>query len=276
MSRDAPGSIGVLGRGRAASTLVPRLRAAGLSPTWWWSRGEPGGPDTLPPVDVVLLAVPDAAIADAARQLATRPSAADEIWLHLAGSCAPDLARADAARPRAAGLFHPLAALPGPGAAPDLLVGATAGIAGDPPAVDAARALAAALQMRPLALSPATQPLYHAAAVTVAGHLTALFAQSVAMLVAAGLPDADARACLAPLAAGALRNLEALAPADAITGPITRGDVATVRQHLQRLGALDPHLAATYRHLAQTALALSRPSLAPADADALEAALRAD
>ncbi|MEZ4266018.1 MAG: DUF2520 domain-containing protein [Myxococcota bacterium] len=272
--RPGPPRLGLVGRGRAATTLAPRLSRLGLAPQWWWSRGEPGGPDGLPTVDVVLLAVPDAAIPGAARALSKRPGAATEIWLHLAGSQPPDLGRVDLETPRAAGLFHPLAALPGPGAPADLLDGATAGLAGDPAAVAVGRRLADALGMRPLVLNPATQPLYHAAGVTMAGHLTALLAQATAMLAGCGLSPQDARRALGPLALGALKNLEDASPNEAITGPITRGDVATVRGHLASLEALDPNLSLTYRALARTALELSRAKLAPADVDALAELLR--
>lgn len=274
MKSGAPQRLGLVGRGRAARTLEPRLARAGLAPTWWWSRGDAADAASLPGVDLVLLAVPDAAIADAARALAARPSAPSETWLHLAGSQPAALARVDATRPQAAGLFHPLAALPGAGAAPDLLVGATCGLAGDRGAVDAGRSLAAALGMRPLTLDAATQPLYHAAGVTMAGHLTALASQALTMLAAAGMAPDDARRALLGLARGALANLEASPPEDAITGPITRGDVATIREHLARLDALDAHLAATYRRLGLTALELSRPRLPAATAASLEALLR--
>lgn len=269
----APDRIGIVGRGRAATTLALRLALAGMPPIWWWSRREPGGPLDLPQVDVVLLAVPDAAIADAAQALAKRLGAVGEIWLHLAGSQPASLARVDADTPRAAGLFHPLAALPGSTAAPDLLRGATAGLAGDPDAIAAGRRLAAALEMCPLALAPSTQPLYHAAGVTVAGHLTALYSQATAMLGAAGMTASEAQRALSVLALSTLKNLDGATPADAITGPITRADVATVRTHLEHLEALDPHLARTYRCLGLTALDLSRPALSPADAAALEALL---
>ncbi len=274
MSPASAPRVGIVGRGRAATTLAPRLTHAGIPPAWWWSRGEPGSPADLPQADVVLLAVPDASIALAARALAKRPGAAEEIWLHLAGSQPAALARVAAGTPRAAGLFHPLAALPGPSAAPDLLRGATAGLAGDPDAVAAGRRLAQALDMRPLVLDPTTQPLYHAAGVTVAGHLTALYSQAIAMLSATGMSADEARRALSALALSALKNLDSATPSEAITGPITRGDVATVRAHLAQLEALDPHLAHTYRCLGLTALDLSRTALSPADAEALEALLK--
>jgi predicted short-subunit dehydrogenase-like oxidoreductase (DUF2520 family) len=109
----------------------------------------------------------------------------------------------------------------------------------------------------------------------VAGHTTALFAQAERMLGACGFAEEEARAALRPLLAGAVANLAARPPEAAITGPMARGDHATVAAHLAALDALEPALATTYRALAVEALALSRRGLAPEAALALAALLAA-
>ncbi len=265
--------VGLVGRGRAGQSLAVLLERAGLTPSWHWSRGDALDPLDLPEVDVVWFVVADAAIEAAATRLAARPSASREVWLHASGSRPGDVVRVDARVPGAAGALHPLQALPGPLVPPDHLAGATAGLDGDPRALAMAEHIAQRLGMVPRRLAPGTKPLYHAAAVSVAGHATALFAQAVTMLEACGLTRPEARDALLPLARGALVNLAAGLPEAVVTGPIARGDVETVAGHLTRLDALDPHLAATYRALATTALALSRPALDPARAAALDALL---
>ncbi|MCB9736319.1 MAG: DUF2520 domain-containing protein [Deltaproteobacteria bacterium] len=265
--------VGLVGRGRAASALAVALEdTAGVTLAWHWSRGE-AGVDTLPACDVVLLAVPDGAIEDAARALAVRASARGEIWLHLSGSRDGRVARADATTPRAAGCLHPLVALAGADSRP-LLRGAVAGVDGEPAAVVAADALGAAIGLRTTRLAPGGKALYHAAAVTVAGHAVALWDQGVTSMVRAGVPVDDARAALLALMRGAVAQLEGNEPADAITGPIARGDVDTVRAHLRALEtAEDRDAAVVYRALARRALAISRARLAPDVAEAIAAAL---
>lgn len=272
-ARPDPPRLGIVGRGRAAKSLAPALEAAGLKIVWWWSHRDPAPAGSLRPVDVVLLAVPDAAIGDAAATLAARPSASSEIWLHLSGSVPGARARASAEAPAHAGCLHPLVALSGrPDAA---LVGATAGVDGEDVAVGVAVGLAERLGLRPLRLSPATKALYHAAAVTVAGHAVALFSQAEALLGRCGLGPDDARPALAALMRGALAPLDDAAPSEVITGPIARGDVGTVQAHLDALEGLgEPAFAATYRVLARAALALSAEHLAPDAAARLAAALR--
>jgi predicted short-subunit dehydrogenase-like oxidoreductase (DUF2520 family) len=116
--------------------------------------------------------------------------------------------------------------------------------------------------------------LYHAAAVIAAGHTVALFDQAMALLGRCGFTPEDARAALQPLSRGALDNLAVGPPADAITGPITRGDVATIAAHLAALAdAGDAQTEATYRLLARRALALSAAALPAEAASALRATL---
>lgn len=267
---------GVIGRGRAARSLVPMLGGRGDVVSWWWSRGDAGEPGDLPAVDAVLLAVPDGALEEAARALAGRPSAGREVWLHLSGSRPGSTVRVSAEVPAAAGCLHPLVALTGrPDAAQ--LAGASAGLDGDPDALRVAREVAETLGLVPRELAPGTKVLYHAAAVTAAGHTVALFSEAMALLERCGFAPDAAREALRPLTRGAIANLATATPASAITGPIARGDVATVVAHLAALDAVGDALAtATYRLLARQALRLSAPTLPPAVVAALAARLGAD
>jgi predicted short-subunit dehydrogenase-like oxidoreductase (DUF2520 family) len=156
-----------------------------------------------------------------------------------------------------------MVALPGDGAPKDLLAGTTCGVGGDPMAAEHAATLARSLGMTAIEISDDQRPLYHAAAVSVAGHAIALLHQASEMLQRTGFNEAQARRALAALMASALRNLQDGSPAEIITGPIARGDSATVRLHLEALSGTDDHTLATYIHLASTALDLSAPDLSP-------------
>lgn len=247
----------VIGTGRAASALGPRWRAAGHHVAL---RSRKDGPIAeAPAARVLVLAVPDGALAEVAATLAERPWARDEVWLHLSGVHAASVLRGADPRPvpRAVACLHPLVAL-APGVDPS---GAVAGLEGEPEAFAIAEVLARDAGLLPHAI-PAERALYHAAAVSVAGHATALFAQAMSLLEASGFPRDTARRALQPLLLSAANNLARGAPEDVITGPITRGDEATVARHIAALEQLgDPHRLATYRLLAETALALSSPRL---------------
>lgn len=261
--------LGVIGRGQAARALVPRWVAAGIELAFWHTRKD-GPLESTPPADVLVLAVSDSALREVATTLATRPQARHETWLHLSGVHPAAILRVSDSMPEHVGGMHPLVAL-AEGADP---TGATAGIEGDNTSLPIAENLARAVGLNPIVLTDArARALYHAAAVSVAGHVTALFSQALAMMKAAGLaPDAAQRA-LQPLLLSAARNLASLAPAQALTGPSVRGDAATITTHLAALSALPLDIAATYRLLSHEALTLAAPRLSDANIAAIAKAL---
>ncbi len=265
--------IGLIGKGRAGTALHDALKAAGTCPGWWWSRRDPQSIETLQAVDVVLIAVADRAIVSLAQGLAARPSAKDEIWLHLSGSLPGSACRVSPQVPRASGAMHPLCALDGER---DVLSNCVAGIDGEPEACKAAIALASQIRLSPLTLASDDKPLYHAAAVTVAGHAVALFSQAMAMLVACGFREEVASRALLPLMRGAIAKLENRRPAEAMTGPVPRGDACTVAQHLRVIDRMPEETVATYRHLARTSVEVLRPALDTATLHALERVLSDD
>lgn len=232
----------VIGNGRAASALVP-IWSQRHDVVVCTRQGE------VPAADVVIFAVPDGAIAEVVRRLDPRASTPTETWLHLSGIHAAALLRPS--RARAVACLHPLVAL-GAGVDPS---GAIAGIEGEATALPIAQQLARDAGLVPHEI-PADRALYHAAAVTVAGHATALFAQAMRLLEAAGFERDVARAALQPLMQSAVTNLRRGPPEAVITGPITRGDAATVQRHVQALAA-HPEALAVYRLLADEALHLA-------------------
>ncbi len=259
-----------MGDGRAARTLAPLLIQAGHELVWRWSRraGEPVS--ELAEVDVVLIAVSDEAIPVISERLAHRPCAPNEVWLHLSGALPSQAARWDERRPRAVGTLHPMVALPGVEASPDLLRQATCGIAGDVAAAAAARVLGETLMMKVIEIDDEDRALYHAAAVSVAGHATALLSQATEMLRRVGFEEPEARGALVALMSTALENLNEGTPQEQITGPVARGDARTVGLHLEALQRELPEALPAYLSLARASLSISRSSLRPEVAQAIE------
>jgi predicted short-subunit dehydrogenase-like oxidoreductase (DUF2520 family) len=100
----------------------------------------------------------------------------------------------------------------------------------------------------------ARRPLYHAAAVVASNYLPVLLALSARLLVLAGVDEDDAIPALLPLMRGTLDNVSELGLAPALTGPISRGDIETVRLHLRTLPDRE---ARVYRDLGREAVALA-------------------
>jgi predicted short-subunit dehydrogenase-like oxidoreductase (DUF2520 family) len=204
---------------------------------------------------VVLLAVPDRAIAPLAAELAAEGGiAARHTVLHLSGLQDRQALASLAPTGAALGSFHPLQTVSDPSTAAERFAGAYAGVEGDDRAISVAEALAGSLRMTPVRVPSVAKPAYHAGATFAANYTTALVAVAERLALAAGILPEVARRLYLPLIRGAAANLE-VGPAAALTGPVRRGDVETVQAHLAALGPEDRTL---YLLLAREALRLAR------------------
>lgn len=261
-------SVGVVGAGRAGQGLALALHRAGCSVRFYGRRAvsvpapltlDVGPATEAPPwlseVDVVLLAVRDDALPAAAATLAAG-LAPNQVVLHLSGSQGLDALEGVRSSGAAVGSLHPLQTLVDPQAAPAALRGARAAVEGEPRALDIAERLARALGMVPFAIAGGAKALYHAAAVFASNYLVTCAAVGTRLLHAAGAPAEEAWPALRPLVEGALRNmLAAERPDEALTGPIARGDAATIERHVS---ALEVNDRALYRALGRATLAIAR------------------
>lgn len=175
--------------------------------------------------DLLLLAVPDAALADVAGILARRPQA--PVALHVAGALGAGVLAPLAAGGCAVGGFHPLRAFPGGEGEREPVPGLFFALDGAPAAEAMGRRLAAALGGRAAVVTEASRPLYHLVATLLAGGITTIAAMAFEIRRAAGLP-AEADAGYSRLATEALAAaFAARDPASGITGPAARGDLDT-------------------------------------------------
>jgi predicted short-subunit dehydrogenase-like oxidoreductase (DUF2520 family) len=205
-----------------------------------------GRNDPIPPARLTWLTVPDRAVATVAQAV---PSGG--IVLHASGALDVDVLRP---HPKA-GSLHPLMSFPGPEL--DLPSGTVpAAVAGDEEARIAAHALAERLGFTPFTVS-GDRRLYHAAAVIAGNFATTLLVEAGRALSACGVSEAEARRLLAPLATTSLTNTIALG-ADALTGPVARGDENIIAAHQAALDDLDPTLSALYQALTRATRQVKR------------------
>ena len=233
----------VVGAGRVGGAVARALRTAGYEVVG------PVGRDTvvdLPAIsrqidhEAVLLAVPDSEIAAAARQYA----GVARFIGHTSG--ATPLTELGAAE--AFGL-HPLQTIPGPDTD---LRGAGCAIAGTTDdALDLARRLAGDLGMNPVEIDDTNRAAYHAAASIASNFLIALEAAAEQVAGGAGLSPAEARALLAPLVKRTVENWSQLGPEASLTGPIARGDEATVEKQRVAVEQVAPELLALFDELVE-------------------------
>src|SRR4051794_11180498 len=210
----------VVGRGRLGSALVAALHGAGASVAGPLGRGADGGD-----ADVVLLCVPDAEIAAAAAAVAPRAG-------RLVGHCSGATTLAPLAPHEAFGL-HPLMTVPATGAD---FTGAPAAIAGTTDrAHHTARRLAELLGMAPFTVADDDRAAYHAAASMASNFL-------VTLEWAAQRVGGIDRGHLAPLVRATVDNWAAQGARDALTGPVARGDDATVARQRVAVAERAPDL----------------------------------
>ena len=261
-------SVGVVGAGRVGAVLAAKFRAAGHPIVGVSGRSDASrlraqtllpGVFTVGPIelarrsDILVLAVPDDALAEVAASLAihARPG---QVVLHTSGRHGLEVLaafRRAGAHPIA---FHP--AMTFTGTDVDLGRSCAFGLSADPADRELAESLVAELGGTPEWIEDADRVSYHAALSHGANHLNTVVAQAMDVLRDAGV--ADPSALLRPLLTAALDN--ALAYGDAaLTGPVARGDVATVRAHTEEL-AETPDVLDTYVALARATAARAASS----------------
>ena len=225
---------------------------------------------------IVLLCVSDEAIAPVLDEL-VRASAlpAGGVVAHCSGALGSEVLAPARRLGCAVGSFHPLATFPTVQRAVEKLGGSYCFIEGDAPAAEALAQLARRIGAVPVAMSSQAKPLYHAAAVMACNYQAALVDAALELMHQAGIEAPLALRALGPLVQSTVDNVTSLGPAAALTGPIARGDGATVAAHLRAMEKL-PQLAALYRQagLWTVRLARRKGTLDPQRAQELEALLR--
>jgi predicted short-subunit dehydrogenase-like oxidoreductase (DUF2520 family) len=268
--------VGIAGAGVVAQTLGRLLAARGTPIAALAardrSRGEQAarfiggsvrvvGTAELPAlVTHILVAVSDQGIAPVAASLAAAGMRSG-VALHTCGAKGPEALAALRAAGVACGLLHPLQTLATPEQGVKALPNAAFAVSGDPAAVDWARRIAAvvtASRGRVLHISADRLSYYHAGAVMASNAVTGVLDAAVLLMAQAGIGPDDALQALAPLARASVDNAVTLGPRRALTGPVVRGDGATVALHRSAVRDCGPAVAALYDAVARHLLDIAK------------------
>lgn len=227
----------IVGPGRLGRALSAALRDAGMTVEGPLGRGA-----RCPDADVVLLCVPDGAIAEAAASI--EPG-------RLVGHCSGALGL-DVLAPHEAFSLHPLMTVPADG--PSNLAGATAAIAGATAhARGVAEQLALHVGLTPVEVADADRAAYHAAASIASNFLVTIEAAAERLAATAGIE----RGALVPLVRATVENWATLGGERALTGPIVRGDEATVERQRAAIEQRAPELTELFDALADATRTLA-------------------
>jgi predicted short-subunit dehydrogenase-like oxidoreductase (DUF2520 family) len=287
-ARPARLRVGVIGAGRVGAVLgaalarvgheVVAVSAVSRDSVRRAERLLPGAailppPDVVAAAEFVLLAVPDDALRSLVSGLASTDAwRAGQLVAHTSGAVGVGVLDPAAARGVLPLALHPAMTFAGRPEDLDRLAGATFGVTAPDELRPVAEALVVEIGAEPVWVPELARPLYHAALTVGANYLVTIVNDALDLLDRAGV-EHPAR-LIAPLLSAALDNALRLGDG-ALTGPVSRGDAATVRTHLATLAAEAPEAVAAYvamaRRTAERATAAGR--LSAEQAKAIEEAL---
>lgn len=248
--------VAIVGAGKVGVALARALRSAGVRCTLRAGRAAlPARPFRA---DVLVLAVRDGALGPLAQALRERGLVeGDTVVVHVAGALDAEALAGLRAVSAGVAQMHPMISFAAP-AQPPGLRGGHAHVQGDPEAVRRARALCAAIGMKPRTFPGLNTVAYHAAAGLVANGAAALVAAGSLLLEKAGARPEAIPHMLGPLLRSVAENVEALGMPGALTGPVRRGDPVAVQRHRAVIASLAPSLTALYEQIVRAQIPLAR------------------
>lgn len=283
--------VGVIGTGRAGSVLgaalaraghkvvavhavsdVSRLRAESLLP----GAENVESDEVARRADLVLITIPDDALAETVRGLASLGAfRAGQFVMHASGRYGTDVLSPATDLGAVPLALHPAMTLTGTSLDLERLSGAPFGVTAPPALRPVAEALVVEMGGEPVWVPNEARALYHAALANGANHMITLVNQSIDLLVQAGVESPQR--LLSPLLFASLDN--ALRSGDAaLTGPVARGDAQTVQAHIDVIEDFSPEARRAYVALARLTAdrALAHGMLSAQQAEALLQVLAQD
>ncbi len=254
--------LGFIGAGTVGTALAVRLRERGYPVVAAASRTlasarrlaemVPGcrvydeGQGVADKAELVFITTPDDALAGVAAQVRWHPG---QGVVHTSGACSLDVLEPASRLGAQVGAIHPLQTFAGLEQAIENIPGSTFAVEAKEPLLSTLKQMAEALKGHCIELKASDKVVYHAAAVLACNYLVTLVKLATDLWQTFSVPPAQATQALLPLLRGTLNNIDAIGIPDCLTGPIARGDVGTVKKHLDALQKVAPGLLSTYKEL---------------------------
>ena len=211
----------------------------------------------LRPAAVWMLAVSDDAIAGTCAALAGAGLLKDAVVFHCSGAKASTALQAASDAGALAASVHPVRSFADPDAVAAAFGGTWCGVEGDAGALALLTPAFDAIGARLVAIDAAAKTVYHAASVFASNYLVTVLDAALRAYVAAGVPDEVARELARPLASETLANVFRLGPAAALSGPVARGDFATVARQQAAVSNWDAPTGQLYEALVEATTVLA-------------------
>ncbi len=196
--------------------------------------------------ELVFITTPDDAIARVASQIKWHPG---QGVVHCSGADSTDILQPAKKSGAQVGVFHPLQTFASVKQAMENIPGSTIALEAGEPLLKTLKEMATALGGHWVELKAGDKVLYHAAAVIACNYMVTLVKLATDLWQTFNVPPQKATQALLPLLRGTIHNIETVGIPQCLTGPVARGDVGTIRKHLDALEQAAPHLVSAYREL---------------------------
>ena len=256
-------SIGIVGAGAVGGALAISLNSAGYHVVSVASRSiessmrladniqsltsVPSIQEVADTTDFVFITTPDNVIQTVASETKWKPS---QGVVHCSGVSSLDILRNVVLCKAIPGSFHPMQAFADAHSGADNIPGITFGIEGEKSIVDFLSQMAIELRANPIVLSSESKPLYHLTGVMMGGLLTSLTIGTAGLWTKLGMSRDQGIDALIPMMIGVTNNLKTLGIPKAIAGPYARGDLGTIRTHMETLQRQAPEILPLYCEMA--------------------------
>ena len=270
MTDDKSLRVGFIGAGRAARALAIGLHGKGYQVSAIASRSLAsaealashirgcaplkGPQDVADGCDLVFITTPDDSIASVAREVSWRRGMG---VVHCSGAESASILEAAREQGASVGSFHPMQTFSGAPGEEASLSGIAFAVEGDPPLIDDLKQMANALEGWPVEIDPSDRPLYHLSGFFACGAVVTLLAKASELWEVMGYSKEHGLDVLLPLLQSTVDSIKTRGTLGALTGPISRGDIGTVRKHLDSLETQAPTALTLYCQIAMSTVNIS-------------------
>jgi len=281
--------LGFIGAGTVGTALSVRLSSKGYQVIAVSSRSQTSAKklaqavsgchafnsnqDVADTAELIFITTPDDAIAPVASEIQWHRG---QSVVHCSGALSTDILEPAKKLGAQVGSFHPLQTFASVKQAVENIPGSTFAVEAEEPLLSTLKDMATTLDGHWIELKANDKVAYHAAAVIACNYLVTLVKLATDLWQSFNIPQFQATQALLPLIRGTIHNIDTVGIPQCLTGPIARGDIKTIKKHLDALQKVAPALLSTYQELGlQTIpIALAKGRINQHQAEELQAILK--
>ena len=229
--------------------------------------------DVADTAELIFITTPDDTIASVASEIQWHRG---QSVVHCSGALSTDILEPAKELGARVAAFHPLQTFASVKQAIENIPGSTFAVEAEEPLLSTLKDIATALDGHWIELKANDKVAYHAAAVIACNYLVTLVKLATDLWQSFNIPQSQATQALLPLIRGTIHNIDTVGIPQSLTGPIARGDIETIKKHLDALQKIAPDLLSIYQELGLQTIpvALAKGKINQHQAEELQAILK--